>query len=266
MKVLVQKNIWNEYGYDRFLASLRNAGVEVKEVNIIPFTTEIVDLDDFAPDYTFGSTRFITICREKGLPTFPPVPFGGGAFPFKYWLNNVGRIWTMEAIRKERFSFEYPTFIKPYDTEKFFTGVVLESPEDFDKLQLSTSFVEDPEQEKVFAAEYKKIEEEIRFFIIGGKVITASRYKIKGERVYKEITPPHPAWIQAEYLVKTFNPHQLNKGYVMDLGLVADQWKIIELNDMGSAGLYMCDTDNLTRALIANHGHTQNILELRKES
>jgi hypothetical protein len=186
------------------------------------------------------------------MPVFPPVPFSG-TFPGHEWINQSGVLPTLAQFKAHHDAFTFPVFVKPYDTEKFFTGTVLESPDDIEKLQLSTSFVEDPEQERVYVCEFKKIDEEIRFFIIGGQVLTASRYKIKGERVYKEITPPHPAWIKADYLINTFNPHQLNKGFVMDLGLVNGEWKIVELNDMGSAGLYMCDTDILTRALIANH-------------
>ena len=37
--------------------------------------------------------------------------------------------------------------------------------------------------------------------------------------------------------------------YVMDLGLTDDGWKIVELNNLNSAGLYECDTDAIIRTL-----------------
>lgn len=42
----------------------------------------------------------------------------------------------------------YPCFIKPH-TEKFFTGMVLEAPEDHGKVQLATSFIDDEDRELV---------------------------------------------------------------------------------------------------------------------
>lgn len=40
-----------------------------------------------------------------------------------------------------------------------------------------------------------------------------------------------------------------DRGYVIDLGLVDGQWKIVELNNLNSAGLYKSDTAAIVRAL-----------------
>ncbi|WP_395753728.1 ATP-grasp domain-containing protein [Prosthecobacter sp.] len=254
MKVLAQKNIWGEHGYDRFLKSLKNAGAQVAEVSLVPFTTEIVGLDGFQPDYVFGSTRFVTVCREKGMPVFPQVPSsstdsGTPCFHAEDWLNSTVSILKLRELKARAAALSYPVFIKPVDTEKLFTGTVLESAADIEKLQLSTSFVANPDEERISLSAFKQIIEEIRFFVLHGKAITASQYKVKGLPAYKAVTPPHPAWIRAEELLSGGIPPAWHKGFVMDLGLHHGTWKIIELNDLGSAGIYLCDTDLLTRAL-----------------
>jgi hypothetical protein len=47
-------------------------------------------------------------------------------------------------------------------------------------------------------------------------------------------------------MVKIFG--SIDDAFVLDLGLVGDTWRIVELNNVNSSGIYECDTDAIVRA------------------
>lgn len=261
MKFLLQSNIWDEYGYTRFIDSVANAGIDYEIVNVIPFTHDLRnaegEIKDFDEDVThiFGSGRFVNICRSLGYPTyesFEKVRFD--LFTGKFWINGKAATYKLKNLRKEEADM-FPCFIKPH-TEKFFTGLVIESKEDLDKIQYATSFIEDPEDEIIYVSRPQTIQQEIRFYIIDNKIISASAYKNGSQRKQFRIDATHDAWEACQSMLHFPHPERMycaapipyRLPYVMDLGLVNNEWKIVELNNINSSGLYECDTDAIVNA------------------
>lgn len=245
MHVLTQKNIWNEYGYDRLLNSFDRNGIRYTEVNVIPFTDELDKAIDFTPDYIFGSNRFVNICRIKGYHTFPSFKPVEDFYDKDYYINGNGYWCKWKDLK-----ISDPKFIKPL-TEKFFTGRIVENQNDLNKIQLATSFIDNEDEELIWVTDPVQIYNEVRFFVIGGEVITGSLYKIKGNNKQKRIDYMHPAWYACVDILKT---GIISDGFVIDLGQInrddcSSSWKIVELNNINSAGLYECDTDAIVRAL-----------------
>lgn len=242
-KWLLQSNIWNEYGYTRFIDSVANHSIEHEVVDVIPFTETFRQDVDYTPTQVFGSGRFVNICRAKAFPTFksfhPLEPF----YEASLWVNGEGR--DMKWGEVPHADLEYPCFIKPY-TEKFFTGMVLEAPEDCDKVQLATSFIQDESEEMVRVSPVHDILEEIRFYIIRGTIVSGSAYKVKGVPRQYRVDGSHPAWQACKDIVSM---GVIDEAFVMDLGRTGDAWKIVELNNINSAGLYETDTDAIVSAL-----------------
>jgi hypothetical protein len=242
MKLLLQKNIWNEYGYERFIQSIEDANVDYEMINMIPFTEDFEEELTFVPAQVFGSTRFVNVAKKKGLNTFPNFkPNAFEMFPKELWINSQGEIKKFGEL-----DIKSPVFLKPF-TDKFFTGVVVESNSDLEKIQLSTSFIEDEKEELVCVSDVIKIEQEIRFFVINETVITGSGYKDRGVGNHFAIDTSHPAHIAAKGILE--KGQSLCNGFVMDLGLVGDEWKIVELNNLNSSGFYKCNTDAIVNAL-----------------
>ena len=245
MKILLQSNIWNEYGYTRFLNSIIDQHIVFQEVDLIPFTEEFQQEVNIEPTVIFGSNRFVNVCRAKGYPTFKSFEPIEDFYPKRFWINGNG-----EWVKWGDLKIETPKFIKP-KTEKFFTGLVVEKQEDLEKVQLATSFIENEDDELIWVADPVRIVQEIRFFIIGGKIITASKYKdhgiVKHQEVFKEGIPFY-AYMIAEMILEEGG--NIDNAFVMDLGLTLhDDWRIVELNNLNSAGLYECNTDAIIRAL-----------------
>jgi len=241
MKFLFQKNIWQEYAYDRLLNSVQENDIDLEEVMVIPFTDVLNPEIDYIPDYIFGSGRFVNICRDRDFPTFNSFKPFETFYPARYWINSFGYDVTWGKVQLDR-----PQFIKPY-REKFFTARVFENNEDLGKVQLSTSFIEDENQELVRVSDPIFIRDEIRFFVIGGEVITGSYYRINRINKQKQIDQSHDAWQFLKNLIK--KEGAIDSGFVIDFGLVEGEWKIVELNNLNSAGIYECDTNAIIRAL-----------------
>lgn len=250
MKLLLQKNIWQEYAYDRFLKSLTDAGLDFEEVNVVPFTDDFDTPVNFIPHAIFGSGRFVNVCREKGFPTFKSFDPIDEWYPWVEWINGVpsryNTVIPFRMLKTVVSDKETPVFVKPF-TEKFFTGLVLHSAADVDKIQLASSFIADEGEEMVRVTPAVNIHEEVRFFIVNGIIISASVYKVNGVAKQYRIDSSHPSWARCSSLLRLYGA--IDRAFVMDLGRVDDDWMIVELNNINSSGLYEIDTDAFARSL-----------------
>lgn len=250
-KWLIQKNIWNEYGYERFIQSMHDNDVDFEEVHVIPFTDTFDKEIDFTPTQIFGSGRFVNICRDRGFNTYKSFKPFEDFYTKHDWINGDGEDMTMGDFR-DNYNVDYPVFIKPY-TEKFFTGLVIDNNEDKEKIQLASSFIEDENAEIIRISPFKAIFQEARFYIINGEIITGSIYKVNGIGHHKKLDKDHPAWEQCKNILAG---GFIDDAFVIDLGCLENtqylskpyNWKIVELNNINSSGLYECDTDVIVRA------------------
>lgn len=93
-------------------------------------------------------------------------------------------------------------------------------------------------------ASIQPIDKEFRFFVLGGKIITASQYKINGQLAASSIVDKG-AEIFAQNMVEKFN----FPGYVIDIADTKNGYKIVELNCLNAAGLYEIDLYKLVQAV-----------------
>lgn len=247
-KWLLQNNIWQEYDYNRFVDSIRNAGIDFSMVDLIPFTENFVQDVDFIPDMVFGSNRFVEVCRSYGMKTFKSFDPIELFYPEEYWLNGEGSDMKIKDLKNLLTSGDI--FIKPY-REKLFTGTVISTCLDLDKIQFATSFVDDLEDEKIRVSSAVKLYQEARFYIIGGVPISASVYRDRGQAKQFELPPESGAWTKCKEILKHGS---IDDAFVMDLGLTnkvnkPENWKIVELNNINSTGLYKTNTDAIVSAL-----------------
>jgi len=78
-----------------------------------------------------------------------------------------------------------------------------------------------------------------------GKVITGSQYKRNGQLDVKAGYPEGAAEVTEEACRKWY-PHPV---FVMDIGLVGDQYRIVECGSVNCAGYYDCDMGTIIRAM-----------------
>ena len=109
--------------------------------------------------------------------------------------------------------------------------------------------------EEVVIAEPKKINNEFRFFIIDGKIVSYSQYKSDKEQQINS-SPDARAIQFVEKMISRF-PEKI---FVIDIGLINGDYKIIELNCLNSAEFYNINIANFVQS-IEKH-YNQNISHL----
>lgn len=112
-------------------------------------------------------------------------------------------------------------FIRPVNDDKSFNGGV------YSKNDVINC------NEDVIVAKVKKINKEHRFFIIDGKIATASLYKVNGLISTSDIID-EGAIEFAERMIKKFN----FPGFVIDIATIGNEYKIVELNCLNASGFY----------------------------
>lgn len=270
MRWLVQKNI-KENKYNEFIEQLDRLGCDYRLVNVFAFVNKIfpasVHVDDMdtadeieiSPEdmnqtVVIGSVRLARLAMERGIQ---PGSFQNENFDFKNWSEGFGRqnilngdslYFTCETMKN--WAPSEAMFVRPAMDNKAFTGCVMNAEQ-------LRRFVEnvgqiDPEQDKrlnkttpITIATVKMIHAETRFFVVDGKVISGSLYKVGNQVMHLPSTDTTAAFA-AECFVKEWQPA---KAFVIDLAATPEGYKIVEINSFGSSGFYKCDTQKIIAAV-----------------
>lgn len=102
---------------------------------------------------------------------------------------------------------------------------------------------------RVQIAPLKTIEQEIRCWVVKGKVVTTSRYKLGSKVTYQNYD--HETYI-TEFAQSMVDIYQPAEAFVMDVCLHDNMLKIVELNCVNSAGFYYADMFKLIEAIETN--------------
>ena len=247
---LFQKQIWTENRYSDFYEECVSLGIEIEQTNIIPFTNHLSPEPSREPTLFFGSVRFYNIAKNRNWKTLP----NPGVEIFKQapelFFNGDGWESTFGNVD---FRGESEVFVKPY-RDKFFTGTVIPNQQFLlEKVQTGSS--SDPEKELVWVSPAVNILKEVRCYVIGGEVIAGSFYKCRGNVQQSEA----PDYILSEAktilkeLVSKINFDEIS--FSLDIGIDSSgKWKIVELNNLNSAGIYHCNFGALARAYYNYYG------------
>ena len=138
-------------------------------------------------------------------------------------------------------------FIRPAQDTKSFTGKIY-NKEDWELLvqtQLKNQNFLLNKDTVIQVSSPKNIQKEIRFWVIGGKIITGSQYRIGNQTLYNSYFEEE-AQEFAQNMVDIYQPAE---AFVIDVCLVEDDWKIVEINCINAAGFYLCDMQKLITEL-----------------
>ena len=140
-------------------------------------------------------------------------------------------------------------FMRPYHDTKSFAGQIINRG-DFQDWKEKIRRIQDENYTTistntlVVVAPLKKILREYRFFIVDGRVITGSLYKMGDRVTYQENTDDAGAF--AQKMTFDFEP---SRAFVLDIALTEEGYKVIEANCFNSAGLYACDVNKIVNAV-----------------
>jgi hypothetical protein len=263
MHWILQNNIYSEEGFETLTTALERCGLTYSVHKVVPFIGEL-DPDPVIPDGTkaivMGSYSMARQAVKRG--------WNPGAFlenldfevQRKHWgdrmFNFDAKIYPFAQVPFQ----ELPFFIRPATDSKAFTGYVsdwadytkwrdgiIRLPETADPvndpLGINLLTVETP----VMVCTKKEILNETRTWIVDGKVVTYSGYKVG---TIKRYTPPEAVddYI-IDFAMNCANVWCPNQAFVLDVFLTENGPTIGEVNNLNSAGFYKGDMNKLVMAL-----------------
>ena len=241
---LVQENIFKEKNYNLLIETFKKFGIEYQIVKLVPFIHDIVPNVERKDVFLWGSVALAHIGKKY---EFTPGSFYNDNHDFevyseKYGLENMlngdGKIINLE----EDIPFDY-FFARPTKDTKIFSGQCFEKSEYYNYIQKLKSINEKvTSNSRVLVAPLKSTKQEVRCWVVKGKVVTASRYMINGKVI--PLNYDHESFY-INYAQEMVNKYQPAEAFVIDVCLVDNELKIVEINCFNCSGFYDCNFQKL---------------------
>ena len=249
MYYIIQENVFKEENYNNLLLALDRLELPYEIVKILPFVDSFKFKTNRKDVFPFGAVKMSRI--SKKLDWYPGSQLNDNhdfmvyrEFYKENLLNFDSKIIKFgdDFFQKERF------FARPTKDTKVFSGKEFDMGEwrkfKEESLNNGHSTLLDVNTE-IQISSVKKIQQEIRFWIVKGEIITASQYTLGGRYCLNDNID------QAAYdfCKKMVNIFELNDTFVMDVCLVNNKYKIVECGCTNSAGFYKADLQKLIFSL-----------------
>lgn len=274
MHYIIGENIFREEHYNQLHVALDRLQLPYTTVRIFPFVNKIVDVKnipsgafnvDELPEiefdkkkkvFVFGAIKLARIAWERGWKPGSMMNLNHDFLVyFEHYkqelLNYDSAIYTVGS--KFVWKPNEVKFIRPTFDSKSFTGKVFNETEWNDTVEnYLHNYKTDQfnENTPIQVTTPKNIYKEIRCWVVNGKVVTASVYKLGTQVIYLSEVETEAI----EYAERMVNKFALAPAFVIDVCLTDDQagnqvWKIVECGCINAAGFYKSDLQKTIIAL-----------------
>ncbi len=249
---ILQNNLYSEAGFESLTGALDRLGSPYSIHKCIPFigTLEPEANPPPGPVIVMGSYTLANHAKARGWT--PGAWLDNLDFQIQrehwgdYMLNADARICAFGDVG----FLAVPQFIRPVGDTKSFTGFVCDQEyyakwrEGIVRMGPEPDFNLDT---PVMVCSKKEIYTETRLWIVDGEIVTSSGYKFGS---IPRQSPPG----MVDLDILTFAGHRAddwspNEAYVMDVAETPEGLKIVEINNLNSAGFYKADMNKLVMAL-----------------
>jgi hypothetical protein len=256
---VLQTNLIDKDQTDAVAFAAKNAGADVIATTVIPFVDDIqMESEPVGKDVIpYGSTKLSRLADKHG---WSGMFFDRELFSVPTWLKNRDdmlndevEIVSVADLQNFKALDDDVYFIRPVEDLKAFNGTVTNAAE----IRRWMSSVESGSfafstDTMVAISPAQTIQGEWRWFVVDGKVISGSMYRLHGQRLVQRSTG---ADIIAEAQKKA-DMWLPNQTCVMDLALTDRGVRVIEFNCFNSSGFYYHDIPKIVEAVtnyVGNH-------------
>lgn len=252
MYYVIQENLFREYHFRTLIEHLERSKLSYEVVPFRPFTDELQVKSDRKDVWFFGSVNGTKVAEKYGWK--PGVMYNDnhdlevyGKYYGDNMLNADGTVLDFGTPLPP----DYPPFFfaRPTKDTKVFSGQMFsrdgweEWAKDLRDSNLSQSL---NKETKILIAPLKTTQQEIRCWIVDGKLVTASQYKIGNRVNYLNMDNNQEVAIFAKQMCKLYCPA---KAFVLDICLYQDEYKVVEINCINCSGFYDGDMSKLIQSL-----------------
>jgi len=248
---MIQKMLFKDNHHELLTNYLDKRGLDYEIVRFMPFIHEIEFTTDRIDVWCFGSPNMAHAAKKYNWK-YGSMYNENHDFEVQikkygnYMLNADGVVINITdklPIKNDEF------FARPTMDSKIFTGQIFTRQEWMDYVNdvitnESTYHIES--ESKILITSCKNIQQEIRCWIIDGKVITSSLYKMGGRSIKKNYDNEIPAIEFAQKMVDIYQPA---RAFVLDICLTNSGYKIVEINLINAAGFYDANISKLIETI-----------------
>jgi len=246
MYYIVQENVFKEENYDNLIAALDRFNFDYEIVDLLPFVEDFEFKTKRKDVFPFGAVKMSRISRKYGWYPGSQLNENHDYLVYsKYYKENLLN-YDSEIIDfgNQDFFHKEIFFARPVLDSKIFTGRIFDMDqwEEFREEALTNGHsVLLDKNSKIQISSVKKIQKEIRFWIVKGEIATASQYRL-GNRYCLDSLVDKSAYNFVNKMIKLF---ELNEAFVMDICLINNNYKIVETGCINSCGFYRADMQKL---------------------
>lgn len=253
---VLQNNLYSEEGWEALVSALERLGFPYSVHRCVPFvgTLEPEPPPIDAPVIVRGSYSMARHAHTYGWKPGAWLDNLDFRTQREHWsdlmLNADAKCTTIDALRGP---IERPCFVRPVHDTKGFTGTVFDDPswQEFRdgvfRVAGDSSRPTVTPLDEILVCSIKEIWSETRTWVVDGRVVTASGYKVGTAKRY---TPPHQVddriTVFAQACADCWHP---NAAFVLDVADTPEGLKIVEINNLNAAGFYRWDMQKLVVAL-----------------
>lgn len=257
MHWILQNNLFNEDAYGVLLETLERFGIPHSVHKVVPFVGELHPEPELDTTNVICMGSYSMRHAAKKNDWYPGV-FDLEPFDFTVQLAHWGEHMLNHGAvvcRFEDANFDDELmFIRPILDSKSFAGRVFDRDEFYTWKRKVCVLEEDygdslTKNTMIQLCKPKKIYSEHRFWVVKGKIVTSSTYKLGNAVIYQSL--PEDSMFQkfAEERIAEWQPHE---AFVIDIADTSEGLKVVEINTINSCGFYACDMQKLVMAFETN--------------
>lgn len=253
---IIQTNMGNGSDIQAYVQGVRESGANIIEVEHIPFSEEVPQLNITGPVIVYGAVSFVKAMQKSGL--YPLGVFGNEeTFTYENWAKHYNELLlnspdgielsTIGEFCSDTRDSEEDIFVRPQHDTKALVGSVWTAGA-FKKWCIEAAigdYVGVDKDTPIVVAKPYGIEAEWRLFVVDNKVISATQYFKKG-KLHKSAGAPQDILDFAEKVIQRWNPAP---AYTLDLCRSAGNSYIVEAQGFNSAGHYAADIGKVAKAV-----------------
>ena len=242
MYYVIQENLFKETNFNILIDILERHKLEYEVIKWRPFADEIELQTDRKDIVCFGGVSLIKMAMKYG---WQPGVFFNEFHDMEVYMKAYGdHMLNSDGVCIDHtqslpeFLDEY-FFARPTKDTKLFSGGIFTR-------DTWKDWSEGLEPARIFVANTKPIEKEIRCWIVDGKVVTISLYKLGKKGFQQDYDHEQEAIDFAQKMVDIYAP---SRAFVLDICLSEGEYKIVEINCINSAGFYDANMSKLIQAI-----------------
>lgn len=247
MKFIVQENI-SETDIDRIKSAVSKLNCDIILFKHRPFDTIYPGLPDHSDLFVYAAhnvtDRIYDDHREyKGVFNRTTDIDLRQYYSQDYMWSNVIGIGSLLELMNT-FNIERQIFIRPCIDDKLISGEITSLKNLYSRLsKADIEYV----YKSFFTAEVDIPEYEYRLFIVDGKTVASSLYRVDGQYYTEKDSPNYVK----EFAESFYNATGFKYPCVVDVAYRKrdDRLGIIEVNSIHNSGFYECDVDDIFKAL-----------------